>query len=104
MYIHLRNFSYNKINMKLIQLISYRVYGCAYADHAREMGVEAEPFYIEDRPRAKFPSKADVVWGYIYGFFKMTLHFHTFRNVKILSTGGYSCYAIFAPLQRRARS
>ncbi len=74
--------------MKLIQLISYRVYGCAYADHAREMGVEAEPFYIEDEPRAKFPSKADVVWGYVYGFFKMALRCRKFVNVRVLSTGG----------------
>lgn len=76
--------------MKIVQVCSYQTYGHAYADHAKEKGVAAEGFFLEKKPKAKFQSKSDVMWGIVYGFTKMTLNFWKFRNVKIYSSGGVS--------------
>lgn len=89
---------YKMYKMKIIQVCSYKSYGHAYAEHIRKKGVAAEGFYIEKKPRHKFPSKKDVVWSIFYGFAKMSVNFWKFRNVRIYSNGGGISCMLFTRL------
>lgn len=88
--------------MKFVQLQSYTIYGSAYADHLERKGISVGRFYISKGPKAKFPSKKDVVKVEMKAVLKILCHFGFFKNAKVYCTGGQYSAMLVSRLFGRA--